>query len=83
MMATFDRGEVGAFVPLDMSAALNTIDHRIMLDVLQRRFDVRDATSNWFTSSFVDRTQVVVIGEDSSFVSDSVNCGQAHHRVAC
>jgi len=31
MVATIDRGEFGAFVLLDMSAAFDTIDHRIIL----------------------------------------------------
>lgn len=70
MVATVDRGEVGALVLLDMSAAFDTIDHGIMLDVLQRRFDVRDAALDWFASYFVDRTQVVVTGTDSSSVSE-------------
>jgi hypothetical protein len=54
---------------LNMSAAFDTIDHRIILDVLLRRFDVRDAALDWFTY-FIERTQVVVISEDSSFVSE-------------
>lgn len=68
MVAAVNQSEVGALMLLDMSAAFDTIDHRIMLDVLQRRFDVRYAALDWFTSYFVDQTQVVVIGEDSSFV---------------
>ena len=70
MVATVDRGDVGALVLLDMSAAFDTIDHSIMLDVLQQRFDVRDAALDWFASYYVDRTQVVVVGTDSSFVSE-------------
>lgn len=70
MVATLDQGEVGVLVLLDMSAAFDTIDHGIMLDVLQRRFDVRDAALDWFASYFLDRTQVVVTGTDSSSVSE-------------
>ena len=70
MVASVDRGDVGALVLLDMSAAFDTIDHSIMLDVLQQRFDVHDAALDWFVSYFVDRTQVVVVGTDSSFVSE-------------
>jgi hypothetical protein len=70
MVATVDRGEVGALVLLDMSAAFDTIDHSIMLEVLQQRFDVQDAALDWFASYFADRTQVVVIGDDSSLVNE-------------
>jgi len=41
-----------------------------MLDVLQQRFDVHDAALDWFTSYFADRTQVDVIGDDSSLFSE-------------
>jgi len=53
-----------------MSAAFNTIDHSIMLDVLQQRFDIRDAALDWFASYYADQRQVVVVGTDSSFVSE-------------
>jgi len=56
MVATVDRGDVGALVLLDMSAAFDTIDHSIMLDVLQQCFDVRDAAIDWFTSYYADWT---------------------------
>lgn len=60
MVAIVDRGDVGALILLDMSAAFDTIDHHIMLDVLEKRFDVREAALDWFASYFGDRTQVVV-----------------------
>jgi len=41
MVATVDRRDVGALMLL--AAAFDTIDHSIILDVLQQRFDVRDA----------------------------------------
>jgi len=70
MVGTIDRGEVGALLLLDMSAAFDTIDHCVMLDVLQRRFGVTDSAIAWFSSYFVDRTQVVVAGTDSSPISE-------------
>jgi hypothetical protein len=45
-----------------MSSAFDTVDHQVILDVLRRRFDVRDAALDWFQSYFSDRTQVVAIG---------------------
>ena len=55
MIHVVDRGEVGALVLLDISAAFDTVDHRIMADVLNRRFDVRGDALAWFVSYFDDR----------------------------
>ena len=38
-----------------------------MLDILRRRFGVLDAALDWF-SYFLDHTQVIVTGTDSSSV---------------
>ena len=43
MINTIDKGNVGAIMLLDMSAAFDTVDHSIMLDVLRRRFGIQDA----------------------------------------
>ena len=75
MEATIDRGDIGALVPLDMSAASDTKDHGIMLDVLQQRFDVHDAALNWFASYFVNRTQVPVPRVDV------VDVGLSNHHM--
>ena len=69
MVATIDRGDIGALVFMDVSAAFDPVDHGIILDVLQQRFDIHDAALDWFASYVVDRTQVV-FGTDSSFVSE-------------
>ena len=58
MVLAINNGEVSALALLDMSAAFNTIDHDVMLDVLRRRFNVQDAALDWFASYFTDRTQV-------------------------
>jgi len=50
-MTTIDRGEIGALVLLDMTAAFNTTDHGITLDVLQRRYGVGDDALDWFEHS--------------------------------
>ena len=59
-----------ALVLLDMSAAFDTIDHGIMLYVLQQSFDINDGALDWFASYFVEGTQVVIMRTDSSFAID-------------
>ena len=66
MVHVIDNGQVGALMLLDMSAAFDTVDHQIMIDVLQHRFDIRDDALTWFRSYFNDRTQVVSVGSDTS-----------------
>jgi len=65
-----DNGKVGAIVLLDMSTAFDTINHDIMLDILYRRFNIQDAALERFASYFMNQTQVVVSGSDSSAVRE-------------
>src|SRR5664279_2541076 len=37
---------------ITLHSAFDTVDHQVMLDVLHRRFDVRDAALDWFRSYF-------------------------------
>ena len=69
MVQVIDRGHVGALVLLDISAAFDTVDHRIMSDVLRQRFDVCEDALAWFNSYFDDRTQVVSVGSARSQAS--------------
>ena len=46
-----DRGEVTALVLLDLSAAFDTVDHSMLLDVL-RRFAVDGIQLLWFNSYY-------------------------------
>ena len=69
MILVVDRGEVGRLVLLDISAAFDTVDHRIMANVLHRHFDVRGNALAWFASYFDDTTQMVTVGRDTSLAS--------------
>ena len=68
MIRVIDSGQVGALVLLDVSAAFNTVDYQIMFDVLNHRFDIRDAALTWFHSYFNERSQVVNVGSNESNV---------------
>ena len=52
-----DRGEVTALVLLDLSAAFDTVDHSMLLDVLHRRFTVDGIPLLWFNSYLTNRLQ--------------------------
>lgn len=52
-----DRGHVTAVVLLDLSSAFDTVDHQVLLDVLEKRFVVGGVALSWFRSYLADRTQ--------------------------
>ena len=56
-----DNGEVTLIVILDMSAAFDTIDHNILIDILMDDFGVVDNALRWFRSYLANRKQHVVI----------------------
>ena len=43
-----DAGQVYCLVLLDLIAAFDTVDHRILMDVLSSRFGVNDHVYDWF-----------------------------------
>ena len=51
---------------LDLSAAFDTIDHRILLSRLRRRFGAQRTASKWMTSYLDGRTERIIIGQASS-----------------
>ena len=49
------------FLLLDMSAAFNTVDHRILLECLSSKFGFTGDAFNWFRSYLSQKSQRVVI----------------------
>ena len=66
IVRTIDSGKLCALVLLDLSAAFDTVDHPIMLQVLHDRFCVEDATLKWFESYLSDRTQTYMVKDQQS-----------------
>ena len=52
-----DAGEMSVLVLLDPSAAFVTVNHDVILDVLQKRFGVKCCALDWFRSYLSNRTQ--------------------------
>ena len=52
-------------VPLDLSAAFDTIDHRVPLKRLQDEVGISDLAFRWFQSYLADRYQFVRVNKAS------------------
>ena len=53
-----DAGFVSIFVLLNLSAAFDTVDHGILMNVLRERFGIEQREQEWFESYHTDRTQI-------------------------
>ena len=69
-----DQGHVVAMVLLDLSAAFDTVDHQILLDVLTKRFGVQGLSLGWFQSYLSDRSELLSYNGSQCVVS-STACG--------
>ena len=47
---SMERKEVTAVIVLDMSAAFDTVDHDLLLDILHNRFGIADTALQWYQS---------------------------------
>ena len=78
LIGAMDAGHVGALVLLDLSAAFDTVEHVIMMEVLEKRFGLEGKAYDWFGSYFSDRRQVICAGTERSaeqFLTSSVPQG--------
>ena len=66
MIGVVDQGDIGALVLLDLSAAFDTVDHSILIDVLRRRFGINDSALSWVTEFLSNQRQVVYAGKTES-----------------
>ena len=66
LLLAADDEQVGCLVLLDLSAAFDTIDHRILLQKLSSRLHLSKSAVHWFASYLEDRYQKVVIGDETS-----------------
>ena len=66
---SMENKKVTTLVVMDLSAAFNTVDHQIFLDVLNSRFGIEGTALSWFSSyleecsfMFPYRTIVQILG---------------------
>jgi len=74
IVTAIDQRDVCALVLLDLSAAFDTVDHTILVEVLRTRFGIDGDALSWINSYLSDRTQVVSVGSAVSTVRD-LRCG--------
>ena len=58
--------KITAVVAIDLSAAFDTVDHDVLLDVLKNRFGLDGNTQNWIDSYLRPRNFKVKIGQSYS-----------------
>ena len=80
LVRTIDSGNIGALVLLDLSAAFDTVDHSIMLQVLRDRFCVEGKALEWLKSYLCDRTQTYQV-KDQQSRPRKVDCGVPQRSV--
>ena len=66
MLLSVDAGQNAVLVPLDLSAAFDTVDHNILLNRLEDWVGIKGSALLWFKSYLQHRTFSVSIGHSSS-----------------
>jgi hypothetical protein len=74
IISAIDHGQVAALVLLDLSAAFDTVDHAVLLNVLQQRFGITASALDWMTSYLHNRAQIIQLGSTKSS-SHNLDCG--------
>ena len=70
ILCEMDDGRVTALVLLDLIAAFDTVDHRILLSRLEADIGIKGTALRWCESYLRERAQCVRVGESTS---DTVN----------
>jgi hypothetical protein len=64
--SALDKGSIVVLLMLDLSAAFDTIDHRILLQRFDQTFGIKGQALNWFKSYLEDRVQTVAVADTVS-----------------
>ena len=74
ILMSMDNKEVTLLVLLDLSAAFDTIERSILMNILQQDLGVIGTALNWFDSFLSGRKQRILVGDKTSDVFN-LNCG--------
>ncbi len=66
ILMEMDNRNIVMLVLLDLSAAFDTIDHKILLNRLEKRCGITGVALKWFTSYLSNRTQSVSVNYSHS-----------------
>ena len=66
LLRALDDGSISVLTLLDLSAAFDTIQHKILLDRLENLYGISGTALSWFESYLTGRTRMVTIDIDSS-----------------
>ena len=66
ILLAMDRQHVTLLVLLDLSAAFDTVDHRVLLRRLEVTYGITGTALQWFRSYLTGRTQQVYINQTYS-----------------
>ena len=61
-----DQQKVTQLVLIDLSSAFDTVDHEILLNIMNCSFGVSGTALNWFSSYLQSRSQCIVINDTKS-----------------
>jgi hypothetical protein len=74
ILQAVDRRDLDALILLDLSAALDTVDHDILHQHLELSFGISDVAHQWFQSYLLDRPQIVHCGLSMSSITRFLCC---------